>query len=472
MGNSSSLLIISDLHIGCGALDDFDGELEGLLAAFLAEKGAQGPVELVINGDFLDFVQAPPFQGSELEAQTIEGYSLCFTESQSAAKLAAILDSHQATLEGLRSFLDGCQDNRIVILAGNHDADFYWGSVREQFIAALAKGPSHRERVRFHLERVYRPECCPTIWIEHGQQYDPVNSFFLEGTEFWSQSRPPIWKPAAGSPRLIECTGTRFLIRYLNGIDERYPFVDNVKPFSRFIKIFGASAIIGSGGLRVALTMAELLRFLATTVYSGNSSDLLSWERDPELGPAPLLIEALKKLSDADRKALRDRIRAAGFPLDSRPVEMVLADEDDSGPLLAFLAQHPELVADLEEDDDGLLSADGDDPETLALAKGFRADETGDLKKAAAKILNANPDVRCVVMGHTHEPVNTPEARYLNTGSWTRYYRFAAGDKTESWKVLKTDSFLTFPYELNYVETNSAPDSRIEMRCYRRRDHA
>lgn len=464
----ASILVISDLHIGSGALDDFDLELEQHLSGFLAEKAAgDNPVELVINGDFFDFVQAPPYQGAELEARTAEGYSLCFTASQSQAKLAAILESHAGTLAALRTFLDARPGNRIVILPGNHDADFFWPSVRRQFLSALG-----RDGARFHLERVYRPAAHPGLWIEHGQQYDPVNSFFLEGTELWSERRPPIWNGGAGSPRLIECVGTRFLIRYLNALDETYPFVDNVKPFSRFIRIFGASAISGSGSLQAALAMAQLLKFLAATVYSGNRGDLLSWEQRPDLGPQPLLSQALKQLSGDQRKALRDSIRAAGFDLDTRPLAMLLDEPEDAARLLAFLAEHPELVRGLDQDDEDLLSAGGADPDTLALERGFNANETQDLKDAASTILRDHPDAGAVIMGHTHEPVNTPESRYYNTGSWTRYYRFTTGDKTQPWRILKTGSYLTFPYELNYLEANPRRQPAVSMECYRRRDHA
>jgi hypothetical protein len=46
----------------------------------------------VINGDFLDSVQAPPLDGSDLQDVAPDGQRLCFTEGQSAAKLIAIRD--------------------------------------------------------------------------------------------------------------------------------------------------------------------------------------------------------------------------------------------------------------------------------------------------------------------------------------------------------------------------------------------
>jgi UDP-2,3-diacylglucosamine pyrophosphatase LpxH len=61
-------VIISDLHVGAGPLDDCDHELDALLTSFIEEIARQDHVELIIAGDFLDFVQAPPWEGNQLEA--------------------------------------------------------------------------------------------------------------------------------------------------------------------------------------------------------------------------------------------------------------------------------------------------------------------------------------------------------------------------------------------------------------------
>src|SRR6185503_9955270 len=88
--------VISDIHIGAGPLDDCDAELEDGLVSFFDKLGAERePVELVINGDFLDFAQAPPASGRELHASSPDGTPLCFTEAQSLVKLEAIHSSHE-----------------------------------------------------------------------------------------------------------------------------------------------------------------------------------------------------------------------------------------------------------------------------------------------------------------------------------------------------------------------------------------
>jgi hypothetical protein len=58
--------------------------------------------------------------------------------------------------------------------------------------------------------------------------------------------------------------------------------------------------------------------------------------------------------------------------------------------------------------------------------------------------------VEYAIMGHTHEPVSGEH--YINTGCWTRYYRFGGDQNMRSWDVLKEDSYQLFPYELRYAE--------------------
>ncbi len=116
------IIVISDIHIGAGVLDDCDAELERELTAFLAFLSQEYPsAELVINGDFLDFAQAFPWQGSELESDTLEGIPLCSSESQSQAKFSSIASSHPAIFKGLGQFLESDTGSRLTILPGNHD---------------------------------------------------------------------------------------------------------------------------------------------------------------------------------------------------------------------------------------------------------------------------------------------------------------------------------------------------------------
>jgi len=454
------LVTISDLHISAEPLDDFDGEIESKFSGFLSELGlGSAQVELVINGDFLDFVQAPPYEGEALESfSSAEGLPLCFTEKQSLEKLEAIYKAHPGVFSGLRAFLAAKPGNQITLLPGNHDADLFWSGVQ----ASLQQKIGVADRFRIHNERVYKPPSFPGLWIEHGHQFDKINSFFLDRFECWSLQNPPVFKDKRGRLRLFCCLGTRFMIRFLNRLDKDYPYVDNVKPFGRFVRLFAASALVsGYASLKVAVTMWRLLSYVAETGITSRS-DLLSVEGQP-LDPSNAMAGRLRELNERS-KDLQNRVHKAGFRSDM-PLSLVLDDEAQAEELIAFLADHTVLLDGLDQDDTGYLSTSGDQG-TLTLARGFRLDESRELMGGARKIL-AEPGVTMVIMGHTHEPLNRPgKLAYLNTGSWTRYYQQTRSEQLRSWSVLKAGQQNQFPYALKYVDVDSESVEGAELKDY------
>lgn len=441
------LIVISDLHASEGALEDFDQELEAHFAAFLASFAQRSaPTELVINGDFLDFVQASPSSGPDLERTTEEGIPLCFAETQSSEKFRAIQRAHPRLFTALAEFLGARRDNRIVILPGNHDPDFFWPDVRAQFRAAVSPAPGQLE---FCLSRAYRP--FSWLWIEHGHQYDPINSFVVNGVERWSEECPPIFVESLAQSsgnavsRLYECTGTRFMIRFLNRLDARYPYVDNVKPFSRFLRIFGASALTpGWGPLDAALSVASMVCFLSRTL-AGQRHDLMSVERSEELTRP--LAAWLRTSTRSERQGVAQQLRDRGFEAEM-PLDMFVDRPADLERLVVFLLEHPDVVEGIGENDSALLGAF---PGTLSLKNGYNVNETEVLYESAAAIANRER-VTTIIMGHTHEPIERRAAfAYLNTGSWTRYLRYSDGERTHPWRVLREKSYERFPYQLRYA---------------------
>ncbi len=136
---TKTVIVVSDLHISAGELDDCDEELEQHVIDFIGGLNYRGDsVELVINGDFIDFVQAPPWRGSDLRTKSDNGVSLCFTEQQSLAKLQACIQRHAPIFDALQAFLKKKSDNLVTILPGNHDADFFWPSVQDVLRAAVS----------------------------------------------------------------------------------------------------------------------------------------------------------------------------------------------------------------------------------------------------------------------------------------------------------------------------------------------
>ena len=465
------IIVISDLHISAAELDDFDQELEGNFVRFLKDELASRPtpVELVINGDFLDFVQAPPWSGRELESQTDTGIPLCFTESQSREKLGSIHSGHLATFRALHDFLASKPDNALVVLPGNHDPDFFWPTVSQDFTNLISDGDSAiAARIRIHLERAYRPDSCPEVWIEHGQQYDPVNSFFISDYPYWSGKNPPILK-VSNEERLYACLGTRFLIRYLNSLDAEYPFVDNVKPFSRFVRLFLVSAAdLRFGPLKAAVAAWGILRYLVTLAAT-RPKDLLGID-ELEDASKPQLLARLKDMAKK-KDALFRKINSA-YP-GERNLAALLDDPLEQDRVLEWLAAHLDLLQESETARADQLGIGGGDDHYLSLARGFQLDETALLVDGATDLLGNNESgVKLVIMGHTHEAVTRPKGlNYYNTGSWTRYYRFGVETDPPAWSILKEQSYRNFPYQLNYVEIDPGNWPSARMICFKELSH-
>jgi UDP-2,3-diacylglucosamine pyrophosphatase LpxH len=467
------LVIISDTHISAGPLDDFDQELEGQLCRFLEKQATtESTTELVINGDFLDFIQAPlgeneerTWERPELRSLTAERIPLCFTQKQSLAKLVAILQRHGPVFNALGQFLAANDGNRLTILPGNHDADFFWPKVREQLKYRIAAGDMGiGNRVHFHLDQVYRPFFLPSIWIEHGHQHDPCNEFSACGAPRWSALSPPILVDPVGQERLLECVGTRFLLRYLNRLDESYPFVDNVKPLSRFVTLFAASSLLrGRGPFRAAVALWGLFRFLGISAAS-RFSDLLGLP-ELEAGGLDTGIGAFAdQMTQEEQLKFIKRLEEKRFP-GMKPLLVLAHNPEDQVRLMDFLAENPELIDGLSESPESpdLLSLDGTG-EDLTLAGGFKVDETRELKRAALKALT-NREVEAVVMGHTHEAVDFSEdLQYANTGCWIRYYCFDDNESALRWPLLRNPSYSLFPYRLLYVE--AGPGSAPKLVCF------
>ena len=455
-------VVISDLHIGAGLLDDCDSELENCLISFLEQQSsASTAVELVINGDFLDFAQAEPWEGPDFETEH-EGVPLCYTENQSSLKLENIVAKHGPIFKGLGNFLGANRENSVVILPGNHDADFFWPKVQTEFRKAVdAERPadaSVRDRVHFRLEQFYRPPSALNVWIEHGHQYDPNNDFFIETDEIdpdigtkkkrpiWSEKNPPIFKDKSGTERLYECIGTRFMIRFMNGLDAKYPFVDNVKPFSRFLRIFGVSVFNPRYRLLgPAAAVWQMLTYMAKEGVTSPGS-LLSLEMPNEdFGPSALLKDLFDSVDQSTLVWLTNELSARQYP-NLRHLKNLIATPAEAQRLLTFLSQNPDLLKPFEKARGSVLGAT---PGTLSLGTAFFVDETQKLAEMALRVLNRD-GVEYAVMGHTHQPVSNPH--YINTGCWTRYYQFGGDQNMRSWDVLKENSYQLFPYELRYAE--------------------
>jgi UDP-2,3-diacylglucosamine pyrophosphatase LpxH len=217
-----NLIIISDLHVGEGYLERrraysraerffSDEAFQNFLEKIHSEnRRAAGtapakPLKLIINGDFLDFVRAKSVpdererrmfrryfrrrglirREDDFDIQPQESrYGLRPEPHKSVWKLHRICQGHPLIFEALANFLS--QGNRLVIIKGNHDLEFFWRDVQEELVKLLAaKWPVGDGRPRSVRQRYWKlqpaVQFCQRayivenqIYIEHGHQYQPI----------------------------------------------------------------------------------------------------------------------------------------------------------------------------------------------------------------------------------------------------------------------------------------------------------
>ncbi|MBI3179875.1 MAG: hypothetical protein HYZ27_09460 [Deltaproteobacteria bacterium] len=203
-----NLLVISDVHLGEDVLingpehmGEYIRALNRELAEFIASHRARRvdgrPWHLLVNGDMFDFVKVSlrpepedayvAWARGEREVES-EGGGIPNTAANVTWKLQRILEIHRPLFKELAAFvLDG---NRLTIIEGNHDAEFYFDDVRACLRDEVVRlgGRLHREQRRRQAfdeaalaERVqFRSwfDASPGRYhIEHGNQYDEMCSF-------------------------------------------------------------------------------------------------------------------------------------------------------------------------------------------------------------------------------------------------------------------------------------------------------
>jgi len=189
-------IIISDLHLGYRAknlsFEDYKSEVEKLdehfnkFINYYTSLCPKTPWELIINGDFIDFIQI----NYRIEAKDSDNYKLSLDEIKYGMnnkemhiiwKLRKIAKIHEKIFRDIAEFIN--KGNYFVLIKGNHDVEFYWSGVKKELkniLASFIDFKSNKEKENF-LNRIkikdwiyYKKDL---FYIEHGNQYDEYTSF-------------------------------------------------------------------------------------------------------------------------------------------------------------------------------------------------------------------------------------------------------------------------------------------------------
>ncbi len=210
-------VVVSDLHLGKGRVLP-GGGINSLEEFYYGEKlvefihyyssGAfrEYEVELIINGDFLNFLQVD-YRGHFLTV---------LTESVCLEILKSIVEGHRNVFKAMAEFA-ARPGNKITYVVGNHDQAMLWPACRE-FLNQVCGASLRYKNIVYFFDGVH---------IEHGHMHEAVNR--LDPRKFFLKRNLP--EPILNLP-----LGSHFFVEVVLRIKRIYPHVDKIRPFNRLVR--------------------------------------------------------------------------------------------------------------------------------------------------------------------------------------------------------------------------------------------
>jgi UDP-2,3-diacylglucosamine pyrophosphatase LpxH len=316
------LLIVSDLHLSEGRnpctgvispIEDFlfDEEFCRFLHYHMRMGRDEGrQYHLIINGDFIDFLQVVSTDISDefreyLGAETAhaalsqlrfdrarQGYGFACGPKETVCKLWKVIDGHELFFQALAEFIaDG---HRVGVTRGNHDAEWFFQEAQDAFVPKLRRiyeaslkhePPASAQQALARFDQNCRNGGVqflgwfyyePGLWVEHGNQYDELNCFKY----VLAPQVPKSKHVAAGREDEIDLPWGSLFVRYLfNKVEVDEPMADNIKPQTAFLRWFlmthpiVALRFLYRDGHYMLRKMRRSLMRLPTSAYAGREQE-------------------------------------------------------------------------------------------------------------------------------------------------------------------------------------------------------
>ena len=125
-----------------------DGEFEKFIKTIMAK--ANGPIELVLNGDIFDFdsvMSLPPNRKTFKYNKYEKKRGLGSEERKSVFKVQSILQDHHLWIEALSSFVK--KGHKVIFVIGNHDIELHWPKVQQEIIKRMELAEHFKEQIVF-----------------------------------------------------------------------------------------------------------------------------------------------------------------------------------------------------------------------------------------------------------------------------------------------------------------------------------
>ena len=419
--------VISDLHLGGArppeeAKDDRSPATEPASRGFrmntrtnelanfiewVAERPS-GSAELIINGDFVDFLA---------EEHAGKSHWRPFIDDATTAEEVAgrLLARERPVMEALQGLLRA--GHALTLILGNHDVELSLPVVRAVLSRVLKASPGRDFRFLADGE-AYR---IGSVLIEHGNRYDGYNAIDHDGLRRLRSVQSRGIDDARA--RFLPPPGSRIVSEVMNEMKKDYPFVDLLKPeTSACLPLLLALEPRHRAKIRQLSTLALAAhRRQAKGAHPRRTSEISSGSSAPR-ETVEAVFDTVQEASEAAHAsaiaAVNEVARLLGLPeaaarrtapigVGSRAsailgfVELVLAPADG-----ALVARVPALRRALSE---------------LPNDKSFDPKKETSIPHWKAAIELARHPVRHVVFGHTHLAKHVPVpggGSYLNSGTW------------------------------------------------------
>src|SRR5262245_26083334 len=213
------VFIISDLHLGGTAptMMTSTDQLAQLIGSLPARRAGDERLELVIAGDFVDFLAVPPF--AAFTASPSEACDKLRRTMQDAA-FGVIFDA-------LGGFV--AAGHRLTVLVGNHDVELAFPGVQDALLERLSAMSHHVHFV--HDNRAYR---VGSLLIEHGNRYDGANE------NDWTGLRAMVSAQSRGEAPIDQVevsAGSRLVQTLISPLKSRYSFIDLLQPLGELVAL-------------------------------------------------------------------------------------------------------------------------------------------------------------------------------------------------------------------------------------------
>jgi UDP-2,3-diacylglucosamine pyrophosphatase LpxH len=308
--------VMSDVHLTDPGsnLNIFFAEdaFEELLAETIPRSSGGQRSTLVLLGDFVDFVRLEPWPADDRRPRRVGA-----TEPESVAKMRTAVEANDRVFAALTKF---CERDQLIVVPGNHDADFFWRGVREIFRNRLS-APSDNLSFVDGWEFVSKG-----LLLSHGHQFTFDNRFDMT----------PPFVEHEGIRHLERCWGTFFLEAVYNLVHYFAPYVNMVHPTSSAVllgvKNLGWDKIPPPLLAKLVAFFAKHGKRLIAEKMMGSSPDELRVAEVAAMlsisAPADVLVEA-ERILDAEPKTGTSSVVSSVGSLSSAPGTMGRTDENE-----------------------------------------------------------------------------------------------------------------------------------------------